>query len=263
MTSQNVRTLLEAHPFLLIPQEAEGLLRQIESSIDLLQLYEHFFPDDFGRHKTSLIPGPECAYSACEEQFFEMVDTHLFPLLLNWIVDDDERTFAYSIPIAPFGLDFEGGYEDTPLGWLLLLYLLALLDEDQIRTAYEDKRLFAIPLERTGEVSQSLLIRRSAAQAGPIANLPSALRMLYYETDTIWLDMNMSNLEISYFCWTTQDINELHTQYRRAEIIQEKANTFCQWLEEEPLTRFSQVARLWNSCIRDDTPKQDPIVLHT
>ncbi|MBA2681148.1 MAG: hypothetical protein H0U76_22460 [Ktedonobacteraceae bacterium] len=264
MTSQDLRDLLEDYPFLLIPQEAEDLLKQIASSIDLLQLYEHYFPDDFREAQEqgdSFIPEPECAYSECEEQFFGLVDSHLFPLFLDWILDDiyDARTFAYHIPIAPFGLDFEGGYGDTPLGWLLLLYLLDILDEDLLRTygACEDDRLFAISLPREGEVSQSLLKQRCEAQTGPIVNLPYALQMLYYDTDTVWLDTTMSNLEISNLCWGKEDIDRLHRQYLLAQDIQEKAECFCAWLEEEPFQRFSMVARLWMTCIRD-TPPLDP-----
>ena len=170
--------------------------------IDVLQLYERYFPDDFSvasRQGTSLIPDEDHTYSECEMDFFALVDTHLFPLALDWVLDDiyDARTFAYHIPIAPFGLDFEGGYGDTPLGWLLLLYLLGFLDAHVLRTygACDDDRLFEIPLQLEGQVSQSLLALRSAAQAGPIANFPSALKMLYYDTGTIWLDMTASEVE--------------------------------------------------------------------
>jgi hypothetical protein len=242
--------LLEDDPTLLTPQGAEDWLRQIDSCIDLLRLYKQYFPDDFGealQQRASLIPEPECIYSRYEEAFFAAIDTHLFPLSLDWIGDDDERIFAYHIPIAPFGLDFEGG--DIPLGWLLLLSLFEEGYEDQLRQYGLGD--FAIPQE--GEVIHSLLAQRSAAQAGPIANLPYALQMLFYETDTVWLDM--SNLEVSQFCWSKEEIDHLHQQYCRAKAIEEKALAFCKWLSEKPVPRFSMVVRLWNSCI---TPKGDP-----
>ena len=53
-----------------------------------------------------------------------------------------------------------------------------------------------------------------------------------------------------------QDIDLLHRQYLRAQDIQEKAEAFYEWLEEEPLPRFSMVVRLWMSCVRD-TPLQE------
>lgn len=260
MTAQELQELLEAYPFLLIPQQAEDLLRQVESSFDLLQLYAFYFQEDFydlQAQGISLLPEEE-TYSEFEMRFFELVDAHLFPVYLDWIQDDvyESRAFAYHIPLAPFGLDFENGYDETPLGWMLLLYLLNLVNEQAVRGVAEeiDEHLFSLEIPSQGFVSPSLLQLRCEAQAGPLAYLPDALRMLNYDTGTVWLDTTLSNIQLSDFCWSEEDMNQLHAEFLEASEVQERAEAFCAWLEEAPMPRFRQVACLWRTCVRDTPP---------
>jgi hypothetical protein len=68
----------------------------------------------------------------------------------------------------------------------------------------------------------------------------------------------MPHLEYPYrdACWSKPDLEELSRQYTLAQDIWKKASELCEWLEENPLRRFSAIVRLWNACVRD-TPQRD------
>lgn len=253
-------------PSLLTPGEAESFLTHLAWTVDLQQLFQHYFPQEFQvaqEQQMSFIPEDRYAHSQYEAQFFRLVNEHLFPLPLFDMPYDEpwyERD-AYSIPVEPFGFEFEAdeAYGELPLGWQLLLYLLGVLSEDDIRAYgnYEDDDLFAIPLPEQGrDISWGLLTLRCQAQGGPIAYLPLAVEMLENDTGSVWLDANFEN-PCTDACWTVEDVDELHKQYLWAQDIRAKAESFCDWLEERPVPHFTAVVRLWNSCLRD-TPRRPP-----
>jgi hypothetical protein len=262
MTAQDLLCLLSTFPHLLVPSEAAEFLGMLDSTADLLLLYQHYFPEEFRQATEQRVPflsESGVSYSKLEVQFFELVNEHLFPLPLDWILGDpfDDRVHAYRIPVEPFGIDVDcSGYDELDLGWQLLFYLLGTLSEQELReyANFKEDALFRVPLVGKGEVSRSLLALRCQAQGGPIASLPWAIEMVHNETGTIWLDACMDE-PIEDVFWVRQDVDELGKQYRQALDICEKAGTFCAWLEEDPVPRCALVARLLIACARD-TPQR-------
>jgi hypothetical protein len=263
MTPEGLKNLLSTFPALLVPANAGAFLKYLESITHLLSLYQYFFPDEFQQameQRVSLFPEPGNSYSPCELQFFDLVDSRFFPLPLDYMWDDpfEERQFAYMIPVEGIGFDFERDeYDDLPFGWQIMLYLLGEVDEEFMRrqSGFEDDELLAIPVQR-GECDKDLLTLRCEAQGGSLAFLPLALAMLHNETDSVWLNVTVNDPCTDAY-WTKEDMENLKKQYLLALEIRHQAEAFCTWLEERPLTRFAQVARLWNACVRD-TPPFDP-----
>ncbi len=269
MSRADLLSLLIAHRSLLRIEASQGFLEALDSSLELMQLYQEFFPTDFELAQAqglSLLPSDGQSYSECEVQFFELVDRFLFPLPLAYWLDGlndpfGERRLAYTIPADSLGFDLEHDlYEDLPFGWQLLLYLMGVLDEDFLRThgIWEDDELFDIPVRRH-DVSRTLLTMRCQAQGGPLASFHLALQMLNNDTDSLYLNVTMDNPYMD-ACWTKANLEELSEQYLLALDIRKKANRFCDWLEEQPLPRFSAVVRLWNSCVRDTTPREERVI---
>jgi len=251
-------------PGLLTPGDAESFLEHLLTTMDLLHLFQHYFPNEFQAAQEkhlSFLPEDRFSYSQFEAQFFSLVNQHLFPLPLYDMAYNDpwgEGEYASVIPVEPFGMDRyeDEGYEELPLGWQLVLYLLRILDEECVRAngIYEDDDLFAIELPEAGKaMNWSLFDARCRAQGGPIAYLPLVIEMLDNDTGSVWLDATLES-PCTDAIWTLECVDALHEQYLLALDIQAKAMSFCDWLEERPVPRLAAVVRLWKSCVRD-TPQ--------
>ncbi len=264
MTAQELLEVLTAFPHLLIPSQAAEFLGMLDSTVDLLCLFQHYFPAQFQQamqQRVPFLPEKGESYSGLELQFFKLVDEHLFPLPFDVVSGDpfDDRVYVFRIPVLPFGIDVDcSGYDELDLGWLLLFYLLGTLEEQDLR-AYaqlrEDTLLQQIPRTGLGEVSRSLLELRCQAQGGPIAYLPQAVAMALNDTGTIWLDASMEE-PIDDAFWTRTDVDELSRQYLLALDIAEKAASFAAWLEEDPLRHCTLVSWLLIACTRDTPPRE-------
>jgi hypothetical protein len=262
ITAQDLLCLLNTFPHLLIPSEAAEFLGMLDSTVDLLVLFQHYFPAQFQQAMERRVPFLSVSgesYSKLEVQFFKLVDEHLFPLPLDLVMGDpfDDRVFAYRIPVMPFGIDADCyGYDELDFGWQLLFYLLGTLSEQELReyAHIKDDVLFQVPLAGRGEVSRSLLELRCQVQSGPIAYLPQAIEMIHNETGTIWLDACQDE-PIDVF-WAQDDVDELSRQYKLALDIREKADSFSAWLEEDPVPHCAQVSRLLIACARDTAPRE-------
>jgi len=256
--------LLTDPPGILTPGEAESFLEHLLSTVDLLYLFQHYFPVEFQAAQEkhlSFLPEDRFSCSQFEASFFSLVNQHLFPLPLYDMPYNDpwyEREYASFIPVEPFGMDRyeDEGYEELPLGWQLVLYLLGILDEESVRSngIYEDDDLFAIVFPEAGKaMNWSLFDARCRAQGGPIAYLPLVIEMLDNDTGSVWLDATLES-PCTDAIWTVECVDALHEQYMLALDIQAKAMSFCEWLGERPVSRFAAVVRLWKSCVRD-TPQ--------
>ncbi|GCE32004.1 hypothetical protein KDA_74880 [Dictyobacter alpinus] len=250
----------EAIPFSV--GQGRDILEQFLSIIEMLQLYEECFPDQFQRDQeqgVSIFPESGHDYSECEVNFFRLVDEHYFPLPVDFLPDDlyGERRLMERIPIGEMGFDLydEDQWQELPFGWKLLLYLLGTVDEEWFRAhgVYEDDDLFEIPVSRGG-ASEALLVKRCSAQGGALASLALAVQMLMNETDSVWLNVTMDDPCLDAM-WTKEDMEEIRRQYHLGLEIRSRASCFCEWLEEDPVSHFALAARLWNSCARD-TPRR-------
>jgi hypothetical protein len=200
MERNDLLSLFSTYRFLLDVPAAQEYLQALDSSLDLLRLYQETFAVEFQQdeqqaiqEEVSLFPPDGHSYSQCEVHFFDLVNQRLFPLSLDYYLNGlsdpyGERRLAYWIPVEPFG--FEGDeYADLSAGWQLLLYLMGVVDQDFLRNHCElaDDDLLALPV-KWQDVSSTLVILRCEAQGGPLAYLYLALQMLQNDTESVWLN---------------------------------------------------------------------------
>lgn len=237
--------------------EARQFLYALHSVMQLLQLYEQCFPEAFQRdlkQGASILPEAHGYYSQCETNFFHLVNTHYFPLPIDFFPEDEfgERMLAERIPVEAIYLSFDSEYQEydeLSLGWKLLLYLLNPREEERLRLSYDgDDDLFALPLRREGRVSEQLLDLRCSAQGGMLAHLALAAQVITNATESVWLNVTLDEPCLDAY-WTKDDMEALKEEYQLGLDIRAKADAFCAWLEEDPSRHFSLVVRLWNSCI--------------
>jgi len=252
----DLRQLAEQEHLPLSLNGAREFLDALLATIDLLDVFRACFPEEFEQalaHHLPIFPSGDQAYSRCECQFFRLVDRWLFPLPLDYLLDDPfgERFLAYHIPIDPLGFDFSGGdnpQEYSP-GWQVLMYLDEIIDEDLLKTALEEDAEALVEGDHLPwkALDASLLTLRAKAQGEPLAWLPLAIDMLNNDTESIWL-----NVTIEMRCddaeWSRADVEELHRQYVLSQEIKSQADQFVAWLEVDLPRRSKLVLRLWNAC---------------
>src|SRR5690242_11615322 len=94
-TLDDLREILQQIQIPLHVYDARCVLEQMRSAIDYLAVYQHYFPQQYAcsmeqvaRGEASLFPAPGSAYSPHEVRLLTLIDEHLFPLPLWYVLED-------------------------------------------------------------------------------------------------------------------------------------------------------------------------------
>lgn len=238
--------------------EARQYLEQVQSVIDFLTVYAHYFPTDYAESmqrvaqgQDSLFPEDGEAYSPHEVQLLKLIDRHLFELPLWYVLEDacaDNR--CHTIPIEPFGIELEGDdFLDLDLGWQLMFYLLGAVEPELFAALLEDERaaIFAVPIEQGGANGEAL---RQACHgvSEPLAFLYQVMGILWHDTGTVWLDAT-AEMPCDTADWSIETIDELVRQCDEAHDIKAQAEQCLDWMEGDLVPRFTEVIQLWNKAV--------------
>jgi len=239
--------------------DAQRFLERVRSVIDYLVVYRHYFPSEYAQSmelvrngQAPLFPLHGEAYSPHEARLLKLVDKHLFPLPLWYVLGDAcEENRCDTIPIEPFGIDLSTGDDvlEMDLGWQLMYYLIGGIQADFIENLFGDDRdaIFAVPIE-PGKVDDASLRGVCERQIKPLAFFRQVLDLIDYDTGTVWLDATME-MPCDNADWSTDTIDELVKQYGEALDIKKKADQFMNWLEGDIVPHFTEVARIWNESV--------------
>jgi hypothetical protein len=207
----------------------------------MLQLYQHYYPDEYQQSKASVKVTSLESYSEKELEFLNLLDEQFFPLPL--LLAESER-ISY-IPVEPLGTSwYYDNFEELGATEKFLMSLIHGLDND----TWND-------LE--GELGQDLppaasyinypkLSQEAKKVRGTIALLPIALDMLTQSTGNLWLDISYEN-DIVDAHWSAEVIDTLRESYTEAQTILQKYREFIEWLDSDTANCI-KVVRLWNKC---------------
>ncbi len=254
-------------------------LHHLADGIAILTCYAHYFPAQWAASQTPWTLDPQCAWAAREWEFFRLVDTHLFPLSLEWLemLDADGREGRQlALPIERGGLDWwdcEPG--DFGPAWDLLLWLSgAWLGEKSPDDEPEDDEPEddAEPPDATpadavtadphlltpaataaarlaallGRPVEKERLDQAAAAAGPpLSHLPAALALIAHETGSAWLDSGPEN-EMDLY-WNIADMAVMIDDYQIGQGIDAATRELVTWLDH-PAHRV-QLLDLWAGCL--------------
>jgi len=256
----HIGQVLRAFALPLSLPQAREFLSHMRSVLAYLDLYRWYFPAEFALSmqdvealRADLLPAPGQAYSLHEVRFLELIDRHLFPLPLDWLLDDiGEENRCWSIPVEPIGLNLsdESDLEALRRGWQLLYYLVG----DYSRAAFAaflesgDDAIFDLSIE-AGKVDDELLALLCEQQREPLSFLRPAIDMMAHDTGTVWLDAT-DELPYGAIPWTVEMMDDLVEQYAEARAIERRADQFIDWLEANVTQHFTEVVALWNQCVQ-------------
>ncbi|MDQ2810207.1 MAG: hypothetical protein M3Z04_25295 [Chloroflexota bacterium] len=233
-----------------VPCSVRGAISTLRTRLDSLGIdscYSHYFPTEWAASTAAHTPAYDEAYSACEWEFFRLVDAHLFPLNLDWVEElqgDGPETRTMELPIQLGGLEYwECGRGDLRPGWELLLILTGEWDgiDPDDREEYGEcwvRDLAAQP------VDMGRLHAAARAAGPPLAGLPDALAMIAHTTGSAWLDAtHEQEMDLT---WTLTDVAWMIEDYAIGRPIAERATALIDWLDDA--AHWHSLGDLWAAC---------------
>jgi len=215
-------------------------LEAIQQRATMLQLYRHYYPDEYRESKNNT-KFRVFEYSKKEIEFINLVNENFFPV--TYLMIDSER--VRDIPIEPLGTwwyydEFDG------LG-VTEKFLMSLVNNYENDTwvdfEVELEEDFPIPTDR---IDYSKLTEEAEKIEGMLSQFPVAVDVLTQSTGNIWLDI--TNESEIYDCeWKIEAIEILKESYKEAGKIMEQYAKFVEWLDQDA-ENCVKVVRLWNSC---------------
>lgn len=208
----------------------------------ILQLYRRYFPDEFARSTAPLtIPriGGEPGYSEREQEFFRLVNEHLFPL--PDLAFEMER--FPSIPVCAKGID----WEDPPETYGLAIHAVMALfvDQDFPWTNWLPPTLHV----ETGELDWDKFKQLCQDGKGAVCQFPLLVELVAHDTGNLWLDISFDcNWES--FAWEEASLNYLSREWQRARDLIARINRALEQIDAHPRYYLTWLVRLWNRAIR-------------
>jgi hypothetical protein len=222
-------------------------LEAIQLRATMLQLYQHYYPDEYQQSQASTkVHGIE-SYSDKELEFLTLLDEQFFPLPL--LLAELER-ISY-IPVEPLGTTwYYDNFEELDATEKFLMSLIHGLDGDTWEDLEAELEQDLPPA--VSYINYQKLTLECKKTKGTISLLPIALDMLTQSTGNIWLDISYENDIVDAF-WTVEVIDNLREAYVEAQTIRQKYREFIEWLDRDTANCI-KVVKLWNRC-KEPNPK--------
>ncbi|MEG4584659.1 hypothetical protein QUA54_05310 [Microcoleus sp. MOSTC5] len=251
--SQAIAGLRHSYP-VTKPIEAIEFLQQTLNSIQILNLYQHFFPTEFTTSTSSIYSDSPDIHSPRELEFFSRLDeTELIPIS-PWQLEIAQEERLDELLIEPWGLDWLS-YEDYDIEslapeWQILLPLtskgLDWLTENDAQDWYEEEFNVLFSHVLPPDSINYLQFQELCSLADfPIKSVPIVLSFLSYSTGNIWLD-GCTQDEYQFREWTVENLISLSAQWQSAKEVITQAQQVIDWLATDRPRRFQQILELWN-----------------
>lgn len=244
-------------------------LREVLEDINLIWLYAEYFPAEYAASKAAFFPSEEdyAYYRECngaegkphsprELEFFELVNSRLFPLAYWW-QDIEQR--LYHIPTCS---EIGDWYEEEPEHYRTSLKLAgALLSEGGWETP--EGVLKDMGLLREGRLPQPVapkqidwdaLLRACEEQPEPLRHFFHSIEVMDHSTGVVFIDHDCQCGDCYRFEWSKENIDALVEENKRGQEIFAKVHALDAWIEESPTLRVAEVVRLWNRAFKPKPP---------
>lgn len=209
------------------------------------QLFQKYFPDDWNRSRTSLFKtGVYENYTERANEFFELVNEHLFPIFNGWNEDPETDFDNFNI----FSLNVDFCCDEIEYEYLRVSYVAASLIFSQSEEIWEF-------LENNYKINQADFPEINRYSFDKIWNLEKTGRIGLYlnifevvdhSTGNPWLDTTNCQYYQSY-SWDEKTVEFLTKSYREANEMLEKTVLLDQLIEAHPVEILSEMISLWNT----------------
>ncbi len=211
---------------------------------NILHLYQHFFPEQYACSEASPHPPPHgSSHSPREIEFFELVLSHLFPILDPGVLDDEVRFDG--IPIEVCGITYDDA-DQLDVCCRIVGAAVGALGLDWEDVIGEWPVGLPEPLARRPDQALDLekfetLCRK---RGGLWTHVPVTTRIVCNETGNDFLDVTYET-SFEWPPWTRENVEYLRQEWARADRMLSRAQEVMEWIKEKP-RRMATVITLMN-----------------
>jgi hypothetical protein len=217
---------------------------------NIFHLYQHFFPEEYAHSEASSYPPPNSSgHSPRESEFFELVLSHLFPILDPGVLEDDEVRFD-GIPIEVCGITYDDA-DHLDVCYRIVGAALGALGLDWDDVTGEWPVQLPEPLARRSGMMLDLerLEALCRKRGGMWTHVPIVARIACNETGNDFLDVTYET-PLEWPPWTRENVEYLRQEWASADQMLSQAEKVTEWLKQAP-RRMASVITLMNRATVD------------
>lgn len=208
-------------------------------------LFRQIFPDQWQRSQTSLFKtGIYENYTERTNEFFELVNQHLFPLLSGWNEDPETDFEKFNI----FSLNMDFCCEDIEYENLRVSFVAALLffsGDEELWEFFTNN--YHISKEDFPEINRYSFDKIwNLEKIGKLGLYLTIWEIIDHSTGNPWLDTTNCHY-YEYFSWDEETVELLSTSYRQAQEMLKKTELLDELIEANPKEILCEMISLWNT----------------
>lgn len=209
------------------------------------QLFQKYFPDDWNRSRTSLFKtGAYENYTERANEFFELVNEHLFPILNGW--NEDPETDFDNFNIFSLNVDFccdEIEYENLRVSYVAASLLFSQSEEiwEFLENSYHITRADFPEINR-----YSFDQIWNLEKTGRIGLYLNIFEVVDHSTGNPWLDRTNCQYYESY-SWDEKTVEFLTESYQEAQRMLEETVLLDELIEANTGETLAEMMSLWNT----------------
>jgi hypothetical protein len=220
-------------------------VRKFVSERQKYLLFQKYFPNEWKNSRTSFFKtGVYENYTERTNEFFELVNQHLFPLLSGWNEDPETDFDNFNI----FSLNVDFCCEDIEYENLRVSFVAALLFFSGDEEIWEFlTHNYHISQEDFPEINRYSFDKIwNLEKTGRIGLYLTIFEVIDHSTGNPWLDTTNCHYN-EYFSWNEQTVELLTKSYREAQEILEKIEILDALIEANPKEILGEMISLWNT----------------
>lgn len=209
------------------------------------QLFRQFFPDEWERSRTSLFKaGCYINYSERGNEFFELVNEHLFPILGGWYQEPEADFDNFNI----YSLNVDYCCGDVEYEYLQVSHVAALLVFDEVDEIWdyfaENYRLKRKDFPEINQHSFDNIWKLE--KTGRLGLYLNIFEVVDHSTDNPWLDITNCQYYENY-SWDEKTVEYLTESYREAKEMLAQTELLDALIETNPKQVLQEMIALWNT----------------
>jgi hypothetical protein len=243
------------HSRLITPFSALRYLNRLNSTGEMLELFRHYFPEEFDRQKGVRLTD-EKGLEKLLWSFIDQVNRHLFPVpdffvdeLFTQDSDEVEACLRY-IPLWPI---VDEWWNDDPYHLRLLFRILLILDGSlaPVSANQEEGILDDVDpairegvIEAAGGFHYENLRYHCKRERSPLKHLITAHEVIQHDSANLWISITSENVGYDLPEWTRENIDWISEHYKVAMKMLADVVLLDEWLKEDHC-RINRVVKFW------------------
>jgi hypothetical protein len=209
------------------------------------QLFQKFFSDEWNRSRTSLFKaGCFVNYSERANEFIELVNEHLFPVLGGWYEEPEADFENFNI----YSLNVDFCCDEIEYEYLQVSYVAALLFLSQANDVWEYfEQNYKLRRKDFPEINHYSFDKIwNLEKTGRVGLYLNIFEVVDHSTGNPWID-NTNCQYYENYSWDEKTVQFLTDSYRGAREMLQKTELLDELIEAHPKEILGEMISLWNT----------------